>query len=700
MLQLNSPISDLSRVGKTTAKYLKKLGLAQAQDLLFYVPFRYDDLRETKLIKDLKAGETVTIIGTIELIQNKRSARQRKYLTEALVSDESETIKVIWFNQPFLARNLKAGDQVSLAGKVSDNYGQLSLVSPIYEKINSADLIHTKGLIPRYHLSAGLSQKQIRFLIKQALPLTKYIPDWLPERVRKNLKLLTLGEALAQAHFPKDPTAAQAASQRLNFGDLFLRQLKAESTKNQLRTKQAPLIKFQETATKKFVASLPFKLTDDQRRAAWEILNDLEKSQAMSRLLEGDVGSGKTLVAALALFNTALNAYQGVLMAPTEILASQHFNSLNRLLGGFNVKIGLLTRGQKNINYQADNINPSLKGQAKTTAITKEILDNADIIIGTHALIQDRLDFRQLGLIVVDEQHRFGVVQRHKIVSSGTKNLIPHFLSMTATPIPRSLALAIYGDLDLSLIKQMPAGRKTVITKIISEKERIKSYEFIRRQISEGRQIFVICPLIDESDKSGYKSVKAEHERLDKEIFPDLPVGLLHGRLKSDEKDKVMQDFLDKKTKILVATSVIEVGVDVPNASVMIIEGAERFGLAQLHQFRGRVGRGPHQSYCLLFPSNEQEMSDKSLRRLEALTKYSDGLSLAKIDLKLRGAGDIYGANQSGWPEIKIATLFDYELIKKAKDEAEKIVKEDPELKDYPLLKEKLGQWENEIHFE
>lgn len=700
MLQLTSPISDLSRVGKTTAKYLQKLGLAQAQDLLFYMPFRYDDLRETKLIKDLKAGETVTIIGTIELIQNKRSARQRKYLTEALISDESETIKVIWFNQPFLTRNLKAGDKISLAGKVSDSYGQLSLISPVYEKIYSEDLIHTKGLIPNYHLSAGLSQKQLRFLIKQTLPLAKQVPDWLPERVRKNLKLLTLSEALAQAHFPKNPNEAQAASLRLNFSDLFLRQLKAESIKSQLKARQAPQIKFQEAATKKFVAGLPFRLTDDQRRSAWEILNDLEKNQAMSRLLEGDVGSGKTLVAALALFNTALNNYQGVIMVPTEILASQHFKSLAKLLGSFNVKIGLLTRGHKNINYQSESINSSLKGKAKNEAITKEILNNSDIIIGTHALIQESLEFRQLGLVVVDEQHRFGVVERHKIISSGTKDLTPHFLSMTATPIPRSLALAIYGDLDLSIIKQLPANRKTIITKIVREEDRRKSYEFIKQQVASGRQVFVICPLIDESDKSGYKSVKAEYERLDKEIFPDLPVGLLHGRLKSEEKERVMANFLEQKTKILVATSVIEVGVDVPNATIMIIEGAERFGLAQLHQFRGRVGRGEHQSYCFLFPSDEEEMNEKSSKRLEALTKYSDGLSLAKVDLKLRGAGDIYGASQSGWPEIKIATLFDYELIKKAKDEAEKIITEDPELKTYPLLKEKLGQWENNVHLE
>ena len=678
MLNLDSPTSDLYRVGNTTAKLLKKLGLNTVNDLLFYFPFRYEDFSSRVNIADLKEGETVNVIGTIELIQNKKSVRRRMHLTEALVSDETDSLKVVWFNQPFLTRTYKVGDKVSLAGRVSESYGALAMVSPVIEKIYSDDLIHTQGLIPNYHLTANLTQKQIRFLIKEAIGLAAQITDWLPEDIKHRLKLLDLERALRQIHFPKDQEEINTARERLGFTELFLRQLKAQMIKRELQNRRAIAIKFQEAATQKFVTSLPFKLTDAQRKAAWEILKDLDKSAPMSRLLEGDVGSGKTLVVVLALLNVALNKKRGLLMVPTEILARQHFNSLSSLLAPYNFKISLLTHNHKD----------------------PEAL-NADIIIGTQALIQKDIKFNDLALAVIDEQHRFGVSQRKKILDfNSASGLTPHFLSLTATPIPRSLALAIYGDLDLSIINQMPVGREPVVTKIITEKRRADAYDFIRAQIKAGRQAFVICPLIDESDQLGFKSVKAEHAKLDKEIFPELKVGLLHGKLKAKEKEKVMADFLANSTQILVSTSVIEVGVDVPNATMMIIEGAERFGLASLHQFRGRVGRGKHQSYCFLFPSNEELTNTKTLERLEALTKYNDGLSLAKIDLKLRGAGELYGTGQSGFPELQIATLFDYDNIKRAQAEASALISNDPDLKNHPLLKQKLGEWENNIHLE
>ncbi|MCX6797775.1 MAG: ATP-dependent DNA helicase RecG [Candidatus Falkowbacteria bacterium] len=531
MLSLNSKISELNRVGTTTAQYLKKLGLVTIEDLLFYLPYRYDDFSHALPIADLKEGETANVLGTIELIQNKKSWRQRKYLTEALVSDESETLKVIWFNQPFLTRNLKVGDKISLAGRVSDNYGQLVMISPQYEKIYSEDLIHTKGLVPNYHLSAGVTQKQLRFLIKQIIGLAKNVPDWLPPAIKNKLKLLNLATALTQIHFPKNSVEVIAAQQRLSFADLFLRQIRAQMIKRQLKTRRAPMIAFKEAATKKFVASLPFKLTDAQRKSAWEILKDLEKNEPMSRLLEGDVGSGKTLVATLALFNVALNQAQGALMVPTEILAQQHFKSLTQLLNDFNFKIGLLTNGQKKTNYELESENLSGSAKLKTEAIVQEILTESDIIIGTQALIQAKIKFSNLALIVVDEQHRFGVSQRKKLLDLGPTGLTPHFLSLTATPIPRSLALAIYGDLDLSIINQLPLGRKPVITKIVLEPKRSLAYEFIKKQIKVGRQVFVICPLIDESDKLGVKSVKTEFEHLDKEVFPETKMGLLHGRV-------------------------------------------------------------------------------------------------------------------------------------------------------------------------
>ncbi len=681
MITLNSKISELYRVGAATAKTLDKLGLRTASDLIFYFPFRYDDFSKSLSISDLKAETTANIIGTVELIQNKRSFKRKMYLTEALISDESDTLKVIWFNQPFLTRTLKVGDRISLAGRVSENHGQLIMVSPLYEKVYSDDLVHTKGLVPNYHLTADLSQKQIRSLIKQVVLLAKNIPDWLPSEIKKRLALLDLSAAIEKIHFPKNAQDVILAQKRLGFTELFLRQLKAQLIKRQLKSRQAPLINFQKQATRDFVGSLPFTLTGAQKKAAWEIIQDLEKSSPMSRLLEGDVGSGKTLVAVMAMLNVALNKKQAALMAPTEILAEQHYNSLKKLLKDYNFKIELLTHSHK-------------KGD--TTG--------ADIIIGTQALIQETVKFNNLALVIVDEQHRFGVKQRQKLLDfknnkDGSRET-PHFLSMTATPIPRSLALAIYGDLDISLIDQMPSDRKKIITKIITEEKRPAAYDFIRAQIKSGRQAFVVCPLIDESDKLGVKSVKKEHERLDKEIFPELKVGLLHGKLKSREKEAIMADFLAGRIQILVSTSVIEVGVDVPNATMMIIEGAERFGLAALHQFRGRVGRSGFQSYCLLFPSNEELSNGKTIARLEAMAKYNDGFSLAKMDLKLRGAGELYGLDQSGFPELQIASLFDYENIKKAQAEASALINSDPDLKKYPFLKSKLGEWEDKIHLE
>ena len=678
MINLDSKITDISRVGKVGAKLLKKLGLENIQDLLFYLPFRYDDFSSLSKIADLNAGQTVNIRGEVQLIQNKRSFKRRLNITEALISDESDSIKVIWFNQPFIAKNIKVGDLVSLAGRVSESQGQLTMNSPQYEKVYSNELIHTQGLIANYHLTEGLSQKQLRYFIRQVIQLSDIVEEWLPTNIIKRFELLNLKDALKKIHFPKNLTDAETARQRLAFSELFLRQLKSQMIKKELSEQKALTIKFQEKATREFVASLPFQLTSDQKKTAWEILKDIEKSRPMSRLIEGDVGSGKTIVAVMAMLNVALNKKRSALMAPTEILAEQHFRSLSNLFKGLDISIELITGSKKN----------------------KEI-GKSDILIGTHALIQKGANFQNLALAIVDEQHRFGVNQRQKILDFNKKdNFVPHFLSLTATPIPRSLALAIYGDLELSIIKEMPIGRKKIITKLVKESERKKAYNFIRQQIKTGRQAFVICPLIEDSDQLETKSVKAEYEKLSTEIFPDLKIGLLHGKMKSVDKEIVMKNFLEKKIDILVSTSVIEVGVDIQNASVMVIEGAERFGLAQLHQFRGRVGRSEHQSYCLLFPSQEEIGSEKTIDRLKVMEKYSDGFALAKIDLKLRGAGEIYGDTQSGFPELQIASLFDYELIKKSADEAAEIIKEDTSLKEHPLLKIKLGEWEKLIHLE
>lgn len=684
MITFDSPLSSLNRVGDTTAAHFKRLGINTAGELLFYLPFRYDDFSNNQLISKLKDGENVNIIGTIDLIQNKRSAHRKMQITEALLRDDSGYLKLIWFNQSFITRNLKVGDEISVSGRVHDSYGGMQITSPNYEKITSADLINTQGLIPNYHSTSKLSQKQIRFLMKQVLSLANKVEDWLPDDLRSRLGLIDLKTALYQVHFPASSKEIIDSQRRLAFTELFLRQLKSQSIKRELQNLKATSINFNEEVTRSFVAGLPFPLTDDQKKAAWEILKDLQKKQPMSRLLEGDVGSGKTLVAVMALLNVAISGQQGALMVPTEILARQHFKTLSHYLYQYNIKVALLTSNYEEVNFELQGDN---------------VLEEADILVGTHALIQNKINIPRLSLAIVDEQHRFGVDQRHKIIGSDQK-LVPHFLSMTATPIPRSLALAIYGDLDLSLITQLPAGRQPIATKIVTEKTRNLTYDFIRTEIKKGRQVYVICPLIDESDKLGVKSAKSEYEKLQKDIFPDFTVGLLHGKMKPKEKEQVMSEFAENKINILVATSVIEVGVDVPNSTIMIIEGAERFGLAQLHQFRGRVGRSDLASYCFLMPTKENISNAKTLERLEALTKYNDGLTLAKIDLKLRGGGDLYGTMQSGFDELQIGSLFDYELIKKAKDEAAELVAQDPEFKKHPAIKMKLGEWERKIHLE
>ena len=689
MLTLTTEIININKVGKVTAQRLKKLDIQTAQDLLYFFPFRYEDYSQLSKINDLKIGESVNIVGTVELIQNKRSPRRRMNITECLVSDDSASIKIIWFNQPFIAKNLHSGDKISLAGKIEEDFSGIIMKSPIYEKIYNNANIHTQGMVPIYHSTSNITQKQIRFLTKQAINLVDKTEEWLTDDIIKNNFLLPLSQALKKIHFPLNNNDILNARKRIAFDELFLLQLQSQITKKELKNNKAKKIKFIKKETQKFVNNLPFKLTDDQKKSAWQILQDLEKDIPMSRLLEGDVGSGKTVVAVMAMLNVVLNKKQAVLMVPTEILAKQHFKSISKMLDDFKITVGLITRSNKLINKNLENKKQKLN--------SKIITQNSQIIIGTHALLQEKIKFDNLALVIIDEQHRFGVEQRKNIIEKSNSKYFPHLLSMTATPIPRSLALVLYGDLNVSIINEMPKGRKNIITKIISEQKRNETYKFIKEQIKNNKQIFVICPLIDISDKMGVKSVKEEYKKLNEKIFPDIKIGILHGKIKSKEKNQIMLDFLNNKIKILVATSVVEVGVDIPNATVMMIEGADRFGLAQLHQFRGRVGRSKYQSYCFLFSDNE---SKKTLDRLNALTKYNNGFDLAKIDLKLRGPGEIYGTSQKGFPELKIASLFDYQLINKAKIEAEKIIIKDPKLNNHPKIKNKLNKLINNTHLE
>lgn len=714
MYSLSTPVKNISKIGQATASRLKKLGVETAGDLIFYFPFRYDNFSEVLSISRLKPGLTASVQGRIDLINNRRSPVKRKIITEAMITDETGTIKAVWFNQPFLTKTLRIGDYVSLAGKVDYDYYGIQMTSPSYEKLGyTKETIHTGRLVPIYSVTENLTQKQIRTLINIVVDIADKIEEFLPDNIIKKYNFLPVSKALREIHFPTDENILAEAKRRLKFDELFLIQLQSQILKHNLKNKKSSALGFKKESIVSFVESLPFKLTEAQRKAAWEIFKDIEQTRPMNRLLEGDVGSGKTIVAAMAMYNTVLNNHQAVMMAPTEILARQHFESFSKLMNNFSVQTVLLTRTERKIN-RIENYELRIKNKGEDEEIEQinnpdvkigklEILKciksgEVNIIIGTHALLQEKVEFKNLGLAIIDEQHRFGVEQR-KILreKSGDPDIMPHFLSMTATPIPRSLALTIYGDLDLSILGEMPKGRKKIITKVVAVENRQKAYDFIRNQIKDGRQTFVICPLIDPSDNFGFKSVTEEYKKLNDVIFKELSIGMLHGKLKSAEKDEVMGKFSKNEIQILVSTSVVEVGVDIPNATVMMIEGADHFGLAQLHQFRGRVGRGNFQSYCFLF---SESTGQNSYERLSALEQSNNGFELAEKDLQFRGPGQVYGIRQSGIPELKIANMGDYDIIKLAKNEAEKIMEEDVSLESWPALKEKIDAVIKKVHLE
>ena len=700
-MNLSTPIEEIPRVGPQYQKKLKKLGIKTVEDLLFHFPHRYEDFSNLVPISQAKLGQTISIQGKILNIENTRTWKKKMILTQAVVQDNSGVLKVIWFNQPYLINVLKKGDLVCLSGKVALGEEGIYLSSPAYEKISNfqfsiSNLIHTGRLVPVYPETEGLSSKWLRIIIKPLLiKLKNKIKDPLPEKIREKYNLLPIEKALWQIHFPDSLKLAKKAKERFSFEELLTIQLRVLQEKLKLAKEKAVKIPLKLDLIKDFIKKLPFELTGAQKKASWQILKDLEKEKPMNRLLEGDVGSGKTVVAAIAALNTIKSGYQVALMAPTEILAKQHFKTFREFFKDFGVKIGLLTGQGAEIS----------SGKISRQKFLEKLKNGQiDLLIGTHALIQEPVKLKNLALVILDEQHRFGVEQRAKLCQQ--KGYLPHLLSMTATPIPRTLALTIYGDLDLSLLDELPKGRKKIITKVIPPEKRNEAYEFIRKQVREGRQVFVICPRIEaknnEQSKKNLswaeiKAVKEEYDKLSKIIFPDLKIGMLHGKMKPEEKEKIMRDFKEKKTDLLVSTSVVEVGIDIPNATVMMIEGAERFGLAQLHQFRGRVGRGEHQSFCFLFTDSPAK---KTQERLKALMTCENGFELAEKDLEIRGPGEIFGKSQWGIPDLAMDSLKDIFLVAKTKEAAKEILEEDRELKKYPLLREKLNQLRQKIHLE
>lgn len=685
-LTLSDPINALPKVGHTTERYFHHLGIYTVNDLLWHMPAGYQDLSKITKLNQLKPNSLVTVRAQLQTIANKPAHRRRMTITEGLIADSQTSLPVVWFNQPYLIKSLITGREYFFTGKVQLGQRGLQLISPNAELVKR-DTTHAARIVPIYPLSGKLTSKLLRYLIKHILPLAREISDWLPETIRKRQDLFPLNEAISQIHFPDTLAIQRAAKKRLAFDELFLLQLVVQQKKRELRQFKAPAIPFEKNAIRNFVATLPFELTKAQRQAAWEILRDLEKKVPMNRLLEGDVGSGKTIVAALALLEVARAKKQGVLMAPTEVLAGQHFGQLTKLFAKYDLTIGLLTNAYKKVARRGQiSDSPRIR-----TSISRGTIS---VIIGTHALIQEKVSYSDLALVIVDEQHRFGVKQRQALHDK-TPDQIPHFLSMTATPIPRTLSLTLYGDLDISLLNEMPKERLPIKTFYIPPAKRAGAYDFIRQEIAQGRQAFVICPIIEESDKLGVRAATLEQEKLSRQIFPDLKIGLLHGRLKPEIKNRAMKNFVDGKTDILVATAVVEVGIDVPNATVMLVEGAERFGLAQLHQFRGRVGRGSHQSYCFLFTDST---TDNTKKRLEALVKSRDGFALAEYDLQQRGPGDVFGTRQSGLPDLKVASLTDLPLIKAARDEATRIVHEG--LARYPQLWKMSLNWRKRVHWE
>ncbi len=676
-LGLNAPVTSIKGVSSVMSTRLARLGVKTVRDLLYFFPRRHLDYSQRRTISELEIDKEQTVLATVWESHVTKLGGLRS--TEVIFGDGTGNIRAVWFNQPFLAKNFRTNDVVVISGRVADFRGQKVFESPEWELLEDKEPIHTGRLVPVYALTKGLYPRQMRSLVKRVIDECLWqVSDFLPIEVRQRCGLLDLSEAIAQAHYPDSYEAKSEARRRLAFDELFLLQLGVLSRKREWQEGQpGNPFRIEKAEVARFVASLPFSLTGAQQRALNEIFGDLQKPKPMSRLLQGEVGSGKTVVATLALLVAAANSYQGAFMAPTEILAEQHFRNVCLLFSRMGEKViedtnvayydGLMSR-----RLGVALLTGSLGEKQRRTLYEEIAKGEVHIVIGTHALIQKGLEFRKLGLVVIDEQHRFGVLQRAALRQKGFN---PHVLVMTATPIPRTLALTLYGDLDLTVIDELPPNRLRVQTRWLRQEQREKAYQFIYGRVLAGEQAFIVCPLIEGSDNVEAKAALDEYERLSREVFPDLKLGVLHGRMAAPEKERVMQSFRDGELDILVSTPVVEVGIDVPNATVILVEAADRFGLSQLHQFRGRVGRGNKRSYCLLLA---ERPSPEGIERLRAIEQIYDGFALAEKDLELRGPGEFFGTRQSGLPDLRMARLSDVALLELARNEAVLLFQQDP----------------------
>lgn len=700
MSSLKTPLASIPTIKKYHLSRLKKLGIETVEDLLMHFPARYDDFSANVHIKEISPNTRVTIEATVKEFSSKRSWRKKLLISKALFEDESGSMEALWFGQKFLEKLIVPGRRVRCSGKAILKDGAVLLQGPECESITRSKT-HTGGLVAVYPETEGLTSKWLRWQIQAILPKIRPLHEILPKDIRSRLHLPSRSQAFRYIHTPATQDHALLARKYFAFEEMFVLQLFFLQSKIQNTNTSAMQYPENSSDTENFIHTLPFPLTQDQIQAVNHIIQDLANPHPMNRLLNGDVGSGKTVVATIASRHIATQGQQVAMLAPTEVLALQHFESFRNLLKKTHLSIGLFTRNYHLLHYPHASDAEVLRKSQYLEAIKQGLVD---IVIGTHALLEDNVSFKALALVIIDEQHRFGVRQRSLLQSKahtlddGLTQYTPHLLSMTATPIPRSLAIVLFGNLDVSLLETMPKNRIPIITRIIDPEHREQAYAFIRSEIHKGRQAYIILPFVEESEAfENVKSAVTEHARLQKNIFPNLALGLLHGRMKAQEKEAVMREFKDGTIHILVATSVVEVGVDVPNATVMIIENADRFGLSQLHQFRGRIGRGTHQSHCFLFRSDDAITSSKRMRILETTTS---GFKIAEADMKLRGSGQFLGTRQSGLPDIAMESMGNIRLITLAREEAQKLLTDDPSLNTHPSLQSVMKTFGQDMHFE